>query len=256
MSPPQVQLRLMPPMAWITLDRPGSGNACSAALVQALHHALDSVTQSEARVLVVRGEGRHFCTGFDLAGMEAETDDSLLARFVRLELLLQRIARAPQLTIAIAHGRSMGAGADLFAACDLRIACAGSSFAFPGARGFGLVLGSRRLACRVGARLAHEWIGSGAPVDVEAAVGAGLVTHRCANADEAAALAGELAEARGAGGMSQHAPIRAAIEPFAADHDAHDLARLVRSAAVPGLQARITRYAAPHTGTASKNARP
>ncbi len=245
MSSAPVVLRLAQPVAWLTLDRPERGNACSAELVQALDQAIDAAVQSGARVLVLQGSGRHFCTGFDLAQLDEETDDSLLARFTRLELLLQRVARAPLLTVAIAQGRTIGAGADLFTACDVRIACANAGFAFPGARGFGIVLGSRRLAARVGDALATDWIANASTIDATQASVTGLATHRAADAAEAMALVDALATERHTAHGVDTATLRAALEPRAAEHDAHDLDRLVRSAARPGLRERIALYAGP-----------
>ena len=135
----------------LQLNRPEKGNALSTLLVQALTETLETATRDpELRLLVLSGAGRHFCTGFDLSDLDHETDDSLLARFTRVELMLQAVHGAPFATLALAHGRTLGAGADLFAACSERWIVGDASFAFPGA-GFGLVLGTSRLASLVGA---------------------------------------------------------------------------------------------------------
>ena len=145
----------------VTLMRPGAGNSLSADLVAALEAVVDEGAVRRPRLMVLRGEGRHFCTGFDLSRLDEESDDTLLARFCRIELMLQKVHRAPFPTLAIAHGRTVGAGADLFAACTHRLAAPGTQFAFPGASGFGLVLGTRRLVQRVGAERARRWVETG-----------------------------------------------------------------------------------------------
>jgi enoyl-CoA hydratase/carnithine racemase len=119
-------------VATLALNRPARGNALGPELVQALEEGFDAALAGNARLIVLRGEGRHFCTGFDLTDLEALSDGDLLLRVVRIEQLLQRIHAAPVTTLAIATGRTFGAGADLFAACDHRIAVEGASFAFPG----------------------------------------------------------------------------------------------------------------------------
>lgn len=238
-----VGLRIVSPVAWLSLERPERGNACSAELVQGLEDAIDAAVRAGAQALVLQGQGRHFCTGFDLSRLDEESDDSLLARFTRLELLLQRVARAPLLTIAIAQGRTVGAGADLFTACDLRIACEGMRISFPGARGFGLVLGPRRLAARVGDAHARNWIAHASSIDTAQALATGLATHTATDPTTAATLAQALVHEQLTGSCARAATLRAALEPHAADHDAHDLARLVRSAAQPGLRERIAAYA-------------
>jgi enoyl-CoA hydratase/carnithine racemase len=102
-----------------------------------------------------------------------------------LEALLDAVWRAPVRTVAIAQGRAWGAGADLFAACDLRIALSGASFRFPGA-GFGIVLGTRRLAERVGTDRARAWVSDGATVDAEQALACGLASQLIDPAQRAA----------------------------------------------------------------------
>lgn len=223
----------------LTLNRPEAGNALSTDLVAALDAALDEGARRGTRLLVLRGEGRHFCTGFDLSRIDEEGDDSLLARFCRIELMLQKVHRAPFPTLAIAHGRCLGAGADLFAACTHRLAVPGAQFAFPGASGFGLVLGTRRLVQRVGAERARRWVETGAAIGFDEALASGLATgsHDEPSGAVDAARGGDATPA-GAGNPFLQSALDAA-DPV---HDHADLALLVRSAAVPGLKARIADY--------------
>jgi enoyl-CoA hydratase/carnithine racemase len=218
----------------LTLNRPQQGNALSRELVDALDAALDACTAHPPACLVIEGAGRHFCTGFDLSGLAHETDDSLLVRFTRIELLLQRVARAPFHTIAVAQGRVMGAGADLFAACAERLVVTGASFAFPGWRGFGLVLGSRRLATHVGVHRARAWIESGCVIGDAEALASGLAT--------ACVEAPPVSFAPPATANKSAGPLASATDGNAELNDASDLAALVRSAAVAGLQQRLTDY--------------
>ena len=224
-----------------TLNRPASGNALSPELVAALEAVVDECAARRPRLLVLRGEGRHFCTGFDLARLDEESDDSLLARLCRIELLLQKVHRAPCPTLAIAHGRTVGAGADLFAACTHRLAAPGTRFAFPGAAGFGLVLGTRRLAQRVGAERAGRWVGGGASIDLEEALAAGLATGVSADASADEAVERCLAAERPA--LADTPFLASVLDAQDPVHDHLDLAYLVRSAAIPGLKARIGAYA-------------
>jgi enoyl-CoA hydratase/carnithine racemase len=138
-------------IAWIRLQRPERANALSAELVEDLLEAVGGAIESRARVLVLSGAGRSFCGGFDLEGLDQETDGSLAYRFLRIERLLQTLYYAPLYTVALSHGAVSGAGADLVAACGKRIAAPGTSFRFPGIR-FGVVLGTNRLLDLVGNR--------------------------------------------------------------------------------------------------------
>jgi enoyl-CoA hydratase len=256
---PEATLRIAEGIAWIELDRPARGNALSAQMVETLLGAMRiACSDASVHTIAFAASGRHFCTGFDLGGLEDIGEGELLLRFVRVETLLDAVWRAPVRTVAIATGRAWGAGADLFAACDLRIAAADASFRFPGAA-FGIVLGTRRLAERVGTERARQWVTTGATLDADTAAAAGLASRIAAPADGSTTFdAWREALADGpAVDRETLAALRAASRPAGgpggdALADA-DLASLVRSAARPGLKARILAYrerarAAPRAG--------
>jgi enoyl-CoA hydratase/carnithine racemase len=226
----------------LVLNRPQRGNALCAELVTALSEAVARCREDGTRMLVFEGAGPHFCTGFDLSQLDSETDDTLLARFVRVELLLQAIHEAPFVTLALAHGRAMGAGADLFAACEQRWIVDAAAFAFPGAA-FGLVLGTARLAARVGATQAREWIRSGAMISADDALRTGLACRDIEAGDVDAAITQLRAGASRLDPATQAAIHEASLHG-SAQQAAADLQRLVLSAARPGLRERIARYRA------------
>ena len=224
----------------VTLNRPQSGNALSAALVTQLADVVDRCYEGGVDTLVLDGAGKFFCTGFDLSDLDGETDDSLLGRFVRIEVLLQRLHSAPFRTVAIARGRAMGAGADLFAACRVRIIDGDAAFSFPGASGFGLVLGTRRLAAIVGVAAARDWIVSGRVVGAREALGSELATDMSPPGESGArwAAVGRPVD------LQTAAALRVALGEHAPERDRQDLALLVESAARPGLKQRIAAYIA------------
>ena len=131
--------------ATITLARPERGNALGAEMVAAIVSALDAALADGARFVLFRGAGGNFCTGLDLSDLAEMSEGDLALRILRIEMLPQRIHALPVMTAAVAGGRVFGAGADLFAVCDHRIALEGASFAVPGPA-FGLVLGPGRLS--------------------------------------------------------------------------------------------------------------
>jgi enoyl-CoA hydratase len=224
-------------VATLRLDRAEKGNALSPELVETLDAALDEAVAEGARLVVLRGAGRHFCTGFDLSDLASLSDGDLLLRFVRIELLLQKLHALPVTTLAIGSGRTFGAGADLFAACDHRLALEGASFAFPGPA-FGLALGTARLAGRIGETAARALLLAGREVPATEALSLGLATAVVGDPApliEAAATAAARLDAATVALL--HARTRRA-------DDAADLAALVRSAAGPGLKTRIEAYRA------------
>ncbi len=221
----------------LRLNNAAKGNALSPALVAALALALHAASSDGTRLVVLRGEGRHFCTGFDLSDLAALSDGDLLLRVVRIELLLQQLHAMPVTTLAIGSGRTFGAGADLFAACDHRVALEGASFSFPGPA-FGLALGTARLAARIGGTAARALLLAGREVTAAEALALGLAT--AVVADPAAVMA----EAAVAATRLDAPTVALLHERTRGADDADDLAALVKSAARPGLRARIEAYRA------------
>jgi len=278
MTTPDATLEISDGIGWITLARPGRGNALSGDLVEALlGHLTRCVTDPLMHTVAFVGAGKHFCTGFDLEQLEQTTDAELLHRLIRIETLLDAVWRAPVRTVAIAQGRVLGAGADLWVACDQRVLAPEATVRFPGA-GFGIVLGTRRLGLRVGAERALQWTSTGTSVDSTLAIQSGLATSVAATAPPSPAsgeaASSEAASSVAASGVARshaqaphgepytwrlaqlaplpsvdratYAALKAASrggDGFGASTDSdHDLASLVRSAARPGLKARLLAY--------------
>lgn len=226
-------------VATLWLDRPERGNALGAGMVAALDAALDAVLAGGARLVVLRGRGRNFCTGLDLADLDAITDGDLALRILRIELLLQRVHALPVTTMAVAGGRVFGAGADLFAVCDHRVALDGASFSFPGPA-FGLVLGTARLAGLVGEAAARRVLLAGETIGAEAAQAMRLASSVLGEEAVDAAIA---AAATAATRLDAETVAALHRRTRRADDDA-DLAALARSVARPGLVQRVRDYRA------------
>jgi enoyl-CoA hydratase/carnithine racemase len=221
----------------IRLDRGDRGNALNPQLVMDIGRAFDAAATDGARLVVFSGAGRHFCAGFDLSDLAEQSDGDLLARFVNIELLLQKIDTAPVTTVAVAHGRTIGAGADILVACDHRICLPDARVSFPGAA-FGLVLGSRRLAQRVGRDRARDIVMSGRDMSAAHALEIGLATAVVAPED----VGDRIAEIEAAASRLD-ATTTAAVHRLTSQAEPdRDLAALVRSAARDGLKARIEAY--------------
>ena len=223
----------------VVLDRAEKANALSAELVEGLIDAVAQAEAEQASVIAFRGNGRNFSAGFDFTGYEEQSEGDLLRRFVRIESLLQSIARSPCVTVAFAHGRNFGAGVDLFAACRWRIASAEATFRMPGL-GFGLVLGTRRFASLVGAETARGVLERLATFDAQQGRDMGFVTRITESADWPSVLD----EARASAALLTAGSRGLLYGALRGDTDDADLADLVRSAAAPGLKERIRRYLA------------
>jgi enoyl-CoA hydratase/carnithine racemase len=66
-----LQLTLDSALATLTLDRPDKRNAVSYELIDDLIRALDEVRNSSARILILTGAGKAFCSGLDLDNLKA-----------------------------------------------------------------------------------------------------------------------------------------------------------------------------------------
>jgi enoyl-CoA hydratase len=218
----------------LTLNRPQKANALSASLVEALINAVEYAGTDGTRLMMLEGSGNHFCAGFDFTGFHDASEGDLLLRFVRIEHLLQQIYHAPFATLVLAHGKNFGAGADIVCACDTRIAEPAATFRMPGLR-FGLVLGTRRLAHRIGAEAAREVLATSRTFEANEALKLGFVTRIAAQIDWPA-----LTDAARVASNALTQPALARLhEQTVTDTRATDMAALAQSASVPGLKERI-----------------
>ena len=223
----------------LVLERPDKANARSAELVEALIGAVTEAEAADVPVLAFRGAGRNFSAGFDFGGFEEQSQGDLVQRFIRIETLLQQVARSHCVTVALAHGRNFGASVALFGACRWRVAAPGSTYRMPGL-GFGLVLGTRRFAAIVGRDRAREILEGLVTFDAARAHEIGFATRIAVEDSWNDVLAQAVATARSIPAASR-AALYGVLDPGT---DAADMADLVRSASAPGLKDRIREYLA------------
>ena len=112
----------------ISLNRPTLMNALNAQMRAEILHAVQDLSK-RARVLVLTGEGRAFCSGQDL-GDGASVDDLDLGRILREEYepMLRAIYECPLPVISAVNGAAAGAGANLALAADVVIATQSAVF--------------------------------------------------------------------------------------------------------------------------------
>ena len=103
-------------VGFLILDRPAALNAVNDQLIADFKQACDVIHAAEAlRVVVLKGEGRGFCSGMDLqAAAHRPTDnDALEAVWAPWGQALDTLEQLDQLTIATIQGPCLGAGMEL-----------------------------------------------------------------------------------------------------------------------------------------------
>jgi 2-(1,2-epoxy-1,2-dihydrophenyl)acetyl-CoA isomerase len=119
-------------VATISLNRPDKLNAFGGDMHEELYDALGQAAQDEEiRCIILRGEGRGFSAGADLAQIVSEADgDPDLGEYLRntYSLLVKRMVGIEKPIIAALHGPVYGAGVGLALACDLRVAAENTKF--------------------------------------------------------------------------------------------------------------------------------
>lgn len=118
--------------ATLWLDRADKNNAFNGAMIRELIQALDQVKdRPELRFLILRGRGRHFSAGADLAWMReaAELDyDANLADAHELGELMYNLYHLGLPTLAVVQGAAFGGAVGLAACCDIAIGAEDAQF--------------------------------------------------------------------------------------------------------------------------------
>ena len=157
---------------WSRWSRPGRLNAWDGETLAALGGALAEAGGSDARAIVLHGEGGAFSSGDDLRETATLAPEEWAAALTGFNRLTREVVAAPQPVIAAIDGVCVGGACELAAACDIRVASPGSRFGCPEvAIGLSISNGFSLLAPRAARRL----VLTGELVDAEEARGLGLV---------------------------------------------------------------------------------
>ena len=126
------------PLAWITLNRPEKLNAINPAMVGEVKSAMDRAQlNDEVRVILLKGEGRAFCSGLDLEtriGQDLEDEEDAAALKAELRDCFDMIMRfwdSPKPTVSAVHTYCIGAGMELALGCDITLAANECRFGSP-----------------------------------------------------------------------------------------------------------------------------
>jgi len=185
-----VELRVKGGIADIFLNRPEKSNALNTALLEELLSVLKEIAASPGlRVVVLGGNGKSFCGGADVAEM-SQLKPSTAKKFItRIHLCCDAIRKLPVPVVARLQGVVIGAGLELAASCDLRVAAEGTRFAMPEVKlGIPSVVEAALLPRLIGAGRAAWLVLTGEAIDARTALEWGLVEELAPDLDQGIAV--------------------------------------------------------------------
>ncbi|HEX5003936.1 MAG TPA: enoyl-CoA hydratase/isomerase family protein [Gemmatimonadales bacterium] len=166
----------------LTLNRPDKRNALDTPTLDALHAAVERADlDAGVRVVAVRGAGKDFCAGADLAELlesAGHTPEQNERAALHLGGLFVKLRALPKPVVAVVHGRALAGGAGLATACDLVLASASSQFGYPEIqRGFVPAMVMTLLRRLAGEKRAFDLAATGRVLTASEALDCGLVSR-------------------------------------------------------------------------------
>lgn len=182
------------PFATITMNRPERRNALSLEHMRELTAAFRQVGESDARGVILAGNGPVFSAGHDFADMVGADLIAMRELLWACTELMSTMQRLRQPVIARVHALATAAGCQLVATADLAVAAEGAGFATPGGKG-GWFCHTPLVAVgrAVGRKQAMEMAMTGDTIDARTALEWGLI-NRVVPADELDAATMDLLE--------------------------------------------------------------
>lgn len=175
-------------VAYVTLNRPDKRNALGAQIVGELKAALAEAERDEAvKVVVLRGAGKDFCAGADLAQLQKIAQASVLDNLddaTAFAVLLLQMRKLNKPILAAVHGRAVAGGAGLASACDLVLAARQASFSYTEVRiGFVPAMVMAIARRNLTEKRAFEILCTGKVLSAEEAAALGFINRVCDDAD-------------------------------------------------------------------------
>jgi len=171
-------------VATVTLNRPDERNALAEPTAARLTERFETIADSDARCVVLRGEGSAFCAGGDIGamvdGIERDVPVADRTGFVSaIQDAVETVHDCRLPVVAAVDGPAFGAGAGLALACDIQLASPDAKIGF-GLRRVGLAVDSGVsyfLPRIVGPNKAKELVFTGELLDADDARELGLFTR-------------------------------------------------------------------------------
>lgn len=186
--------------AEVALNAPQKLNSLDEQALKELDDAYQEAEQAGVRALLLRGEGRGFCAGRDISGVDPKDDDVMGYLDAKVTPLLRRMAEFPAPTFAAVHGACLGVGLGLAIATDVVYVAENSKIGSPFASlGATLDSGGHALFVeRLGAHRTLDLIYTAELISGSEAVTAGLFS-RAVDADSLISFTREKAQSAAQG---------------------------------------------------------
>lgn len=168
----------------VTVNRAAKLNCLDTAHIEALRRAFEAAsTDGEARAVVLTGAGeRAFIGGADLGELGGLDSSGVRLFITRLHLACKAIRDCPIPTIARVNGFCLGAGLEVAASCDMRVASASARFGMPEVHmGLPSVIEAALLPGLIGWGKTRELLLTGEVVGPDEALAFGFVQKSVAN---------------------------------------------------------------------------
>src|SRR2546422_3166380 len=168
-------------IAAITLNRPEKRNAISTEMIEELLAALEEAEASPARVVILTGAGKAFCSGMDLdalAALAQQSPEQNLEDSKRMARMFRRLWSYSKPLIAAVNGPAIAGGCGIATLCDFTLAVPEARFGYTEVRiGFVPAIVSSFLVLQVGHKIARDLLLTGRLFDAEEAYSYGLVNE-------------------------------------------------------------------------------
>ena len=176
-----IQLAQGSGIAILTLNRPEKRNAISYELIEELLRALQQVAESPARVLLLTGAGKAFCSGLDLENLKqliGRSPEQSVKDSETMGRLFRSLYDFPKPTIAAVNGAAVAGGTGLATLCDFTLAVPEAKFGYTEVRiGFVPAIVSTFLVRQVGEKVARDLLLTGRLIDAAEAQRIGLINE-------------------------------------------------------------------------------
>ena len=163
------------PIATITLRNPPL-NVIDIPMMEELAQSLSEIdSRDDVSAIVIRGEGKAFSAGVDVAPHAPDKVTEMLTKF---HSVIRALVASKKVTIAAVHGHCLGGGAELAMVCDMAYTTESAQWGFPEIRlGCYPPVACTALAALVGQKRAAELILTGRPISGKEAAETGLANR-------------------------------------------------------------------------------